>query len=104
MGEDPDYSKGQLWEAIEAGKETDHEKLGFDPFDVAKLWPRGHFLMHVFGRLVLKKEPVKLCPGQVAWGSAGTSHRDVEQAASSPGSMVPGVGDSGPVAAIARMS
>ncbi|EMC92419.1 hypothetical protein BAUCODRAFT_288212 [Baudoinia panamericana UAMH 10762] len=94
-GEDPDYSKRQLWELIEAGQEVewtakvqimqpdeaDPEKLGFDPFDVTKVWPRGQFPMHEFGKLVLNKNPENF-------------HRDVEQAAFSPGSMVPGIEDS----------
>jgi len=94
-GENPDYSKQQLWEAIENGEEiewtakvqvmkpeeADPLKLGFDPFDVTKVWPRGDFPMHEFGRLVLNKNPENF-------------HRDVEQAAFSPGSMVPGVEDS----------
>lgn len=94
-GENPDYSKQQLWEAIENGQEiewtakvqvmkpeeADPDKLGFDPFDVTKVWPRGQFPMHDIGRLVLNKNPENY-------------HRDVEQAAFSPGSMVPGVGDS----------
>ena len=56
-GEDPDYSKKQLWDAIEEGKEivwkanvqimqpqdADAKKLGFDPFDVTKVWPRKQF-------------------------------------------------------------
>lgn len=56
-GEDPDYSKRQLWDAIENGEEiewtakvqimqpdeADANKLGFDPFDVTKVWPRGQF-------------------------------------------------------------
>ena len=56
-GEDPDYSKKQLWDAIEEGQEivwkanvqimqpdeADAKKLGFDPFDVTKVWPRGQF-------------------------------------------------------------
>lgn len=56
-GEDPDYSKRQLWDAIEEGKEivwkthvqimepdeADANKLGFDPFDVTKVWPRKEF-------------------------------------------------------------
>lgn len=56
-GEDPDYSKRQLWDAIEEGKEivwkahvqtmepdeADANKLGFDPFDVTKVWPRSQF-------------------------------------------------------------
>jgi catalase len=94
-GENPDYSKQQLWEAIEAGQEiewtakvqvmkpeeADPDKLGFDPFDVTKVWPRAQFPMHDIGRLVLNKNPENY-------------HRDVEQAAFSPGSMVPGVEDS----------
>ena len=77
-------------------EEADFEKLGFDPFDVTKVWPRGQFpvgnspnfwsfpltsQMHDFGRLVLNKNPENF-------------HRDVEQAAFSPGSMVPGIEDS----------
>lgn len=118
-GEDPDYAKRDLWQAIERGEnitwtakvqimqpnEADPEKLGFDPFDVTKVWPREQFpvrfvrcaplyvwrtlslnifslsQMHEFGKLVLNKNPENY-------------HRDVEQAAFSPGSMVPGVEDS----------
>ncbi|KAI9688689.1 MAG: hypothetical protein M1822_001046 [Bathelium mastoideum] len=94
-GEDPDYSKRDLWEAIERGEaiewtlhvqvmqpdQADPEKLGFDPFDVTKVWPRKQFPMSKFGRLVLNKNPENF-------------HRDVEQAAFSPGSMVPGIEDS----------
>ena len=94
-GENPDYSKEDLYDTIESGKEiewtakvqimqpedADPEKLGFDPFDVTKVWPRGQFPMHEFGRLVLNKNPEDY-------------HRDVEQAAFSPGSMPPGIEDS----------
>jgi catalase len=94
-GMDPDYSKRDLWDAIEAGEEiewtahvqvmqpdqADPDKLGFDPFDVTKVWPRDQFPMKEFGRLVLNKNPENY-------------HRDVEQAAFSPGSMVPGIEDS----------
>lgn len=94
-GEDPDYSKRDLWAAIEAGADiawtakvqvmqpdqADPAKLGFDPFDVTKVWPRDQFPMREFGRLVLNKNPENF-------------HRDVEQAAFSPGSMVPGVEES----------
>ncbi|KAH8151378.1 uncharacterized protein LAJ45_04580 [Morchella importuna] len=93
--EDPDYAKRDLWQAIERGEkitwtakvqimkpeEADPVKLGFDPFDVTKVWPRGKFPMQDFGRLVLNKNPENY-------------HRDVEQAAFSPGSMVPGIEDS----------
>ncbi|KAF7713588.1 Catalase [Penicillium ucsense] len=94
-GEDPDYSKRDLWRAIENGEEitwkahvqimepeqADSAKLGFDPFDVTKVWPKSEFPLHEFGKLVLNKNPEDF-------------HRDVEQAAFSPGSMVPGVEDS----------
>jgi len=94
-GRDPDYSKRDLWDAIENGEqlewtayvqvmqpdEADPDKLGFDPFDVTKIWPRNQFPIREFGRLVLNKNPENF-------------HRDVEQAAFSPGSMVPGIEDS----------
>ncbi|EHL00323.1 Heme-dependent catalase-like protein [Glarea lozoyensis ATCC 20868] len=94
-GQDPDYSKRELWDGLEKGEEVEwtasvqimqpHEAdpntLGFDPFDVTKVWPRSQFPMHEFGRLVLNKNPENF-------------HRDVEQAAFSPGSMVPGIEDS----------
>jgi len=94
-GRDPDYSKRDLWDAIEAGEEiewtahiqvmqpeqADPDLLGFDPFDVTKVWPRDQFPMREFGRLVLNKNPENFT-------------RDVEQAAFSPGSMVPGIEDS----------
>ena len=94
-GEDPDYSKRDLTQAIENGdypewtayvqvmkpEDADADKLGFDPFDVTKVWPRNLFPMQEFGRLVLNKNPENF-------------HRDVEQAAFSPGSMVPGIEDS----------
>jgi len=94
-GINPDYSKQDLWEAIENNEpisytahvqimkpeEADPELLGFDPFDVTKVWPRGQFPMHEFGKLVLNKNPENF-------------HRDVEQVAFSPGSMVPGIEDS----------
>jgi len=94
-GNDPDYAKRDLWEAIENGEditwtahvqimqpeEADPLKLGFDPFDVTKVWPRDRFPMHEFGKLHLNKNPENY-------------HRDVEQAAFSPGSMVPGIEDS----------
>ncbi|KAK5948556.1 hypothetical protein OHC33_010452 [Knufia fluminis] len=94
-GINPDYSKQDLWEAIEnkepisytakvqimKPEEADPDVLGFDPFDVTKVWPRGQFPMHEFGKLTLNKNPENF-------------HRDVEQVAFSPGSMVPGIEDS----------
>ncbi|KAK5056631.1 hypothetical protein LTR84_012163 [Exophiala bonariae] len=94
-GINPDYSKQQLWEGVERGdpitytacvqvmepEEADPLKLGFDPFDVTKVWPRDQFPMQEFGKLHLNKNPENY-------------HRDVDQAAFSPGSMVPGIEDS----------
>lgn len=91
-GEDPDYSKRDLWDAIERGdypewttyvqimtpEQADPDKLGFDPFDVTKVWPRSQFPLQEFGRIVLNKNP-------------DDYHRDVEQSAFSPGSLVPGI-------------
>lgn len=56
-GEDPDYSKRDLWDAIENGEtiawrakvqilepeDAYAKKLGFDPFDVTKVWPKKGF-------------------------------------------------------------
>jgi catalase len=56
-GENADYSKEELWEGIEKGEypyytcdiqtmapeQADSAKLGFDPFDVTKVWPRSQF-------------------------------------------------------------
>ncbi|KAH8422403.1 catalase [Aspergillus melleus] len=94
-GEDPDYSKRDLWQAIEKGEkvswtayvqimnpeDADPDTLGFDPFDVTKVWPKSQFPLQEFGKLVLNRNPEDF-------------HRDVEQAAFSPGSMVPGIEDS----------
>jgi len=51
-----------LWRAIESGEtptwimkvqvmtpeEADPQKLGFDPFDVTKVWPKGQFPVRYF--------------------------------------------------------
>ena len=54
------------------------EKQTFDPFDVTKVWPRGEFPLQEFGKIVLNKNP-------------DNYHRDVDQAAFSPSSLVPGI-------------
>ncbi|PUU77755.1 catalase [Tuber borchii] len=104
-GEDPDFSKRDLWEAIEKGEpvtwtakvqvmkpeQADAAKLGFDPFDVTKIWPREEFPMHEFGKLVLDRNPKDY-------------HHEVEQAAFSPSSMVPGIEESPDMLLHARMA
>lgn len=89
-GEDPDFAKRDLYEAIEKGEKISWKlhiqtmnpeqatKLTFDPFDVTKVWPRGEFPMQEVGRLTLDRNPENY-------------FRDVEQAAFSPGSLVPGI-------------
>lgn len=61
-GIDPDYSKRDLWDVIEKGEEVewtanvqimqpeeaDAQTLGFDPFDVTKVWPRDQFPVSSF--------------------------------------------------------
>lgn len=54
------------------------EQTRFDAFDVTKVWPRGDFPLREFGKIVLNKNP-------------DNYHRDVEQAAFSPSSLVPGI-------------
>ncbi|ESZ99466.1 catalase [Sclerotinia borealis F-4128] len=90
MGMDPDYSKKDMYNQIESGKEPEWtayvqtmtaieaEKQSFDPFDVTKVWPRKEFPLQEFGRIVLNKNP-------------DNYHRDVDQAAFSPSSLVPGI-------------
>lgn len=53
-------------------------QVSFDPFDVTKVWPRGQFPMQEVGVVELNRNPEDY-------------HRDVEQAAFSPGSLVPGI-------------
>jgi len=90
QGLDPDYSKRQLFELIKGGgtiawtlciqvmTPEQATKTSFDPFDVTKVWPRGEFPMQEVGVLELNRNPEDY-------------HRDVEQAAFSPGSLVPGI-------------
>jgi catalase len=54
------------------------ETVDFDPFDVTKVWPRSQFPQQEVGVLTLNRNPEDY-------------HRDVEQAAFSPGSLVPGI-------------
>ncbi|KAG8724555.1 hypothetical protein FRC09_017264 [Ceratobasidium sp. 395] len=91
-GQDPDFAKRDLWNHIENGGDARWKmfvqvltpemqasgKLDFDPFDPTKVWPRGKIPMQEVGELVLNRNPEDY-------------HRDVEQAAFSPGSLVPGI-------------
>ncbi|CAF0724044.1 unnamed protein product [Adineta steineri] len=90
-GEDPDYAKRDLWQHLDNGgthefkcqiqmmDENDIKKItDFDPFDATKIWPEDRYPLIEFGRLVLDRNPENY-------------HRDVEQVAFSPGSLVPGI-------------
>jgi len=89
-GEDPDFGKRDLYEHIKKGGEAtwkayfqvmtpeQAEASRWDPFDVTKVWPRSEYPMHEFGRLVVNRNPENY-------------HVEVEQAAFSPGSLVPGI-------------
>ncbi|GLE01401.1 hypothetical protein PINS_up010231 [Pythium insidiosum] len=89
-GMDPDFAKRDLWEHIAAGKEarwTVHVQImteeeaktcAYDPFDVTKVWSHHDVPLHELGVLVLNRNPENY-------------HRDVEQAAFSPGNLVPGI-------------
>jgi catalase len=89
-GEDPDFAKRDLWEHIHNGgeatwrmcvqimPEADAQTYQFDPFDNTKVWYHKDYPLMEFGRLVLNRNPENF-------------HRDVEQVAFSPGSLVPGI-------------
>jgi len=55
------------------------EKLGYNPFDLTKVWYKKDFPLHKVGILELNRNPEN-------------NFQDVEQAAFSPASIVPGIG------------
>jgi len=71
-----EYPEWTAYYQIMTPKEA--ESTTFDAFDVTKVWPRDQFPLHEFGRIVLNKNP-------------DNYHRDVEQAAFSPSSLVAGI-------------
>ncbi len=92
-GEDPDHATRDLYESIAAGKppswrayfqvltQEEAEGLPFDPFDLTKVWPHSVAPLRPFGRLVLDRNPANY-------------FAEVEQAAFSPGNLVPGMAPS----------
>ena len=90
---DPDHATRDLFEAIAGGEcptWTVHiqvmtpeqaETYRFDPFDITKVWPHGDFPLIPVGRMVLNRNPENY-------------FADVEQAAFSPGNLVPGIAPS----------
>ncbi|MFZ5981384.1 MAG: catalase, partial [Candidatus Zixiibacteriota bacterium] len=92
-GEDPDHATRDLYQAI-AHKEfpswkvqaqvmplAEAEKYRFDVFDITKVWPHGDYPLIPVGRMVLNRNPENY-------------FADVEQAAFSPGNLVPGIAPS----------
>jgi len=89
-GVDPDYSTKDLYSAIARGDYpkwrlyvqimTDEEAAEheWNPFDLTKVWPHGDFPLHEVGVMELNENPENY-------------FATVEQAAFSPGNMVPGI-------------
>ncbi|ADD68488.1 Catalase [Denitrovibrio acetiphilus DSM 12809] len=89
-GENPDYHTVELFKAIEKGDfpkwnlriqvmpEKDAEKYRYNPFDLTKVWPHSDYPLIDVGVLELNKNPQNY-------------FAEVEQAAFSPGNVVPGV-------------
>ncbi|MBL3656139.1 catalase [Fulvivirga sediminis] len=90
MGNDPDFHRKDLWEAIEDGhfpewefgvqaiKEGEEDKLSFDVLDATKLWPEEEIPIRMLGKMVLDRNPDNF-------------FAETEQAAFHPGHVVPGI-------------
>ncbi len=90
-GIDPDHATRDLFAAIEDGNfpawtvyvqimpELEADSYGINPFDLTKVWPHGDYPLIEVGELVLNRNPENFFV-------------EVEQAAFSPASVVPGIG------------
>ena len=90
-GEDGDYHRRDLFEAIARGEYPswtlkmqimpfdDAATYRFNPFDLTKVWPHGDYPLHDVGRLTLDRNPTDF-------------HTEIEQAAFEPNNLVPGIG------------
>ena len=89
-GKDPNHATRDLYEAIERAEYPSWRlemqimtpeqaaNYRFDPYDITKVWPHGDVPPIEVGRLVLNRNPENY-------------FADVEQAAFSPGNLVPGI-------------
>ncbi len=89
-GQNPDHAICDLYEAIEQGDypswtvnvqimpPEDAEQYRFDIFDITKVWPHGDYPLIPIGKMVLNRNPENY-------------FAEVEQAAFSPGNLVPGI-------------
>jgi catalase len=89
--EDPDFHRRDLWDTIARGDAAEWRlemqimpfeeaaDYRFNPFDLTKVWPHGDYPPITIGRMVLDRNPEN-------------HFAEVEQAAFSPGNLVPGIG------------
>ncbi len=101
-GEDADYHRRDLFEAIKRGDHPswtlkvqimpfgEAKDYRFNPFDLTKVWPHSDYPLHEVGRLTLVRNPTDF-------------HTEIEQAAFEPNSMVPGTGPSPDKMLLARL-
>ncbi|WP_330632442.1 catalase [Halocatena halophila] len=92
-GENPDYHKQDLWDAIEDGEypswtvkvqimpETDAEAYHINPFDLTRVWPHDDYPLMEVGTMELNENP-------------DNYFAEVEQSAFSPAHVVPGIAHS----------
>ncbi len=92
-GEDPDFATRDLYEAIARGEypawtvyaqimtPEEARDYRFDIFDITKVWPHADYPLIPVGRMVLNRNPRNY-------------FAEVEQAAFSPGNLVPGIAPS----------
>ncbi|KAL2134665.1 hypothetical protein VTI74DRAFT_11243 [Chaetomium olivicolor] len=101
-GEDPDNHKADLYDAIEAGNfpswtlyiqvmaPHEAETYRWNVFDMTRVWPHSDFPLQPVGKLTFNKNP-------------DNYFADIEQAAFSPSTMVPGLAPSADPILQARM-
>ncbi|KGB80030.1 catalase [Cryptococcus deuterogattii 99/473] len=101
-GESPDFHTIDMWNAIERGdyptwtlcaqvmKPEEAENYRWNIFDMTKVWPHKDFPLRPLGKLTLNRNPENY-------------FSDIEQAAFSPSTMVPGIAPSGDPMLQARM-
>jgi len=101
-GEDPDYHVKDLYNAIERGDyptwtmylqimdPKEAETYRWNIFDITKIWPHKDYPLHPVGKLTLNKNPDNF-------------FQDIEQAAFSPSTLVPGIAPSADIMLHARM-
>jgi catalase len=90
-GTDADFHRRDLFEAIARGEHpswrvfvqvmpyADAAEYRFNPFDLTKVWPHGDYPLIPVGRFTLNRNPDNF-------------FAQIEQAAFSPGNLVPGIG------------